>query len=454
MPDLLMTPELFAKYDVQVPRYTSYPMVPAWHAAPTTAQWIASLQRALTDPSATLSLYVHLPFCESLCTFCGCNTVITRDHGRSTPYINRVLRELDMYLAMVPALRQRRLSEVHLGGGTPTFASAEELGHLVDGILSRVPTVENGRFTGSVEADPRMTASAQLRALSERQFTRLSLGVQDFNEETQRLVNRVQSPSLVASIVNDARNAGYASINFDLIYGLPGQTIESMQQLADEVLRLAPDRLAVYSFARVPWIKPAQRKFTDEQIPVGAEKRALYDVIRRSLLSAGYLELGLDHFATPDDPLACAARSGTLHRNFQGYTETRTNALLGLGVSAISESTDCYHQNEKVIALYDRRIDRDEVPTHRGHMLSVDDQRRREQIVAMMTRFAVTLDDAQVADAEVFLAPLLEDGLAVLEGDVLRVPETGRAFIRNVATFFDAYFRESRPMTPVYSRSI
>ena len=464
-----MTSELFAKYDVHVPRYTSYPTVPAWHAAPTAAQWTASLQRALTDPSATLSLYVHLPFCESLCTFCGCNTVITRDHGRSKPYMDRVLRELDMYLEMVPALRERQLEQVHLGGGTPTFASAEELAHLVDGILSRLtPATEETQgnhrregsaagqqgFTGSVEADPRVTSSAQLRALRERRFTRLSLGVQDFNEETQLLVNRIQSPALVTSLVAEARAAGYESINFDLIYGLPGQTPDSMRRLADEVLRLAPERLAVYSFARVPWIKPRQRKFTDEQIPVGAEKRALYDAIRRPLLEAGYLELGMDHFALPHDSLARAAAEGTLHRNFQGYTEARTDALLGLGVSAISETADCYHQNEKVITVYERRIDRSEIPTHRGHLLSADDRRRREQIVAVMTRFAVTLDDAQAVDARVFLAPLLEDGLAVLEGNVLRVPAAGRAFIRNIAMFFDPYFRASRPASPMYSRSI
>ena len=449
-----MTSELFAKYDVRVPRYTSYPTVPAWHARPTAAQWIASLQRALSDRSATWSLYIHLPFCESLCTFCGCNTVITRDHGRSKPYIDRILRELDLYLQMVPALRERRLEQAHLGGGTPTFASAEELAYLTDGILSRVTAAGPPGFTGSVEADPRVTSSAQLRALRERRFTRLSLGVQDFNQETQQLVNRIQSPVLVTSLVAEARAAGYESINFDLIYGLPGQTPASMQRLAHEVLRLAPERLAVYSFARVPWIKPRQRKFTDEQIPVAAEKRGLYDAIRRPLLEAGYLELGMDHFALPHDSLARAASEGTLHRNFQGYTEAPTNALLGLGVSAISETADCYHQNEKVITVYDRRIDRNEIPTHRGHLLSPDDRRRREQIVAVMTRFAVTLDDAQAVDAGVFLAPLLEDGLAVLEGNVLRVPPAGRAFIRNIAMFFDEYFRETRPASPMYSRSI
>ena len=449
-----MTSELFAKYDVHVPRYTSYPMVPAWHAAPTAAQWTASLQRALSDPAATLSLYVHLPFCESLCTFCGCNTVITRDHERSTPYIDRVLRELDVYLQRVPALRERPLWQLHLGGGTPTFASAGELAHLVDGILSRLSTAGRAPFTGSVEADPRVTGSAQLRALRARRFTRLSLGVQDFNDETQRFVNRIQSPALVAALVDEARAVGYESINFDLIYGLPGQTTASMQRLAADVLRLAPDRLAIYSFARVPWIKPGQRKFTDEQIPAGAEKRVLYEAIRGPLLAAGYLELGMDHFARPHDSLARAAAAGTLHRNFQGYTEARTNVLLGLGVSAISESADCYHQNEKVIAVYDRRIDGHEIPTYRGHLLSPDDRRRRDQIMAMMTRFSVALDDAQAVDARAFLAPLLEDGLAVLEGDVLRVPPAGRPFIRNIATFFDEHFRAARPASPMYSRSI
>ena len=280
--------------------------------------------------------------------------------------------------------------------------------------------------------------------------------MQDFNEETQRLVNRIQSPALVASLVAEARAAGYESINFDLIYGLPGQTTASMQRLADR---------SASAWRRTGWRSTAspecrgssrrQRKFTDEQIPVAAEKRALYDAIRRPLLAAGYLELGMDHFAQSTmTSLAVAAAAGTLHRNFQGYTEARTNALLGLGVSAISESADCYHQNEKVITVYDRRIDRNEIPTYRGHLLSADDRRRREQIVAVMTRFAVTLDDAQAVDAGVFLAPLFEDGLAVLEGNVLRVPAAGRAFIRNIAMFFDEYFRASQPASPMYSRSI
>jgi oxygen-independent coproporphyrinogen-3 oxidase len=267
-------------------------------------------------------------------------------------------------------------------------------------------------------------------------------------------VNRIQSPELVQRLVERARAQGYESVNFDLIYGLPGQTIESMRALADHVLAQQPDRLAVYSFARVPWIKPAQRKFKDEQVPVGAEKRALYEAIREPLLSAGYIELGLDHFAKPTDGLARAAAQGTMHRNFQGYTERRTTALLALGVSGISETPDCYHQSEKVITVYERRVTHGEIPTLRGHRLSPDDQRRHEKIVALMTGFRVPLDAEEMADAQVFLATLVADGLITLADGELRVPVHGRPFLRNIATLFDVHLRASQPTGPVYSTAV
>lgn len=449
----MTTSDLFARYDVQVPRYTSYPTVPDWHQVPTTDEWLTSLRGALDTPDATISLYIHLPFCESLCTFCGCNTVITRDHSRAQPYIDLVLRELDAYLRAVPALAERSIGQVHLGGGTPTFLSTDELSRLIDGIYSRLSRTP-GDFEGSVEADPRVTARAHLETLRDRGFSRLSLGIQDFNDETQQLVNRVQSPELVDKLVRDARSAGYQSINFDLIYGLPAQTPESIDATARTVLDLSPDRLAVYSFARVPWIKPQQRKFKDEQIPAGAEKRALYETIRRPLLERGYVELGLDHFAKPADPLARAASAGTMHRNFQGYTERRTTVLLGLGVSAISETPDCYHQNEKVITVYNRRVDRDEVPTLRGHKLSDDDRRRRERILQLMTGFRVRLSDDEMTDARTFLSSMLEDGLIELDHNELRIPMHGRAFLRNAAVFFDAQFRTAQPTGPKYSRAM
>lgn len=449
----MSTTDLFAKYDVPVPRYTSYPTVPQWHDVPTTAQWLESLQAALSAPAASLSLYAHLPFCESLCTFCGCNTVITRDHGRAKPYTALLLKELDAYLTSVPALAAMPVSEMHLGGGTPTFSAPNELAELLDAVFARVSRDPSG-FLGSVEADPRVTTRAHLDVLRERGFSRLSLGVQDFNPETQNLVNRIQSPELVATLVAHARASGYESVNFDLIYGLPGQTLASMRELAAHVLAQMPDRLAVYSFARVPWIKPQQRKFRDDQIPEGAEKRALYEVIRSALLGAGYVELGLDHFAKPADALARAAAGGTMHRNFQGYTEKRTTTLLGLGVSAISETPDCYHQNEKVITVYDRRVSRGETPTFRGHRLSAEDQRRRAKIRTLMTRFGVALTPGEHAAAREALADLLSDGLVTLTADQLIVPMHGRPFLRNVAALFDAYFQTSPPAGPLYSRSI
>jgi oxygen-independent coproporphyrinogen-3 oxidase len=448
-----MTADLFAKYDVPIPRYTSYPTVPQWHRSPTTAEWLESLTTALGRADRSLGLYVHLPFCESLCTFCGCNTVITRDHSRATPYLDRVLRELDLYLARVPALAGQCIGQMHLGGGTPTFSSADELAGLIDGLLARLPWSLGG-YEGSVEADPRVTTRAHLEALAQRGFTRLSLGIQDFNAATQQLVNRIQSPALVGALVATARGLGYSSINFDLIYGLPGQTPASMRELAAEVLALGPDRLAIYSFARVPWIKPAQRKFTDEQIPAGAEKRALYEAIRAPLLGAGYVELGLDHFARPADGLARAAAAGTMHRNFQGYTERRATILLALGVSAISETPDCYHQNEKIITRYNRRIDRGELPTLRGHRLSAEETRRRQQIVSLMTTFRADLTEVEAADARAYLAPLLGDGLAVVSGTELRVTAAGRPFLRNLAAVFDDYLRTAQATGPLYSRAV
>jgi oxygen-independent coproporphyrinogen-3 oxidase len=448
-----MTTDLFAKYDVAVPRYTSYPTIPEWRTTPTPDQWIDSLAAAVERPEATLSLYVHLPFCESLCTFCGCNTVITRDHGRARPYIDLVLSELDTYLSRVPTLGARPVCQMHLGGGTPTFLSPELLADLLDGLFGRLRRAATG-FEGSVEADPRVTTPAHLETLRERGFTRLSLGVQDFNAETQGLVNRIQSEPLVADLVQHAREGGYESINFDLIYGLPAQTEASMRQTADQVIGLEPDRMAVYSFARVPWIKPQQRKFKDEQIPAGAEKRALYETIRCPLLAAGYVELGMDHFAKPHDGLARAAAAGTMHRNFQGYTERRTTALLALGVSAISETPDCYHQNEKVMTVYDRRVQQGEIPTLRGHRLSDDDRRRRGRILSLMTTFRAPLDAAEMEDALTFLAPLIDDQLVTIEQGELRIPIGGRPFLRNVAVFFDRHLRTSQTSGPVYSRAL
>ncbi|MCC7042282.1 MAG: oxygen-independent coproporphyrinogen III oxidase [Acidobacteria bacterium] len=443
---------LLEKYDVPVPRYTSYPTVPQWRQSPTTEQWTASLARAATGPDAALAVYVHLPFCESLCSFCGCNNVITRDHERETPYVDLVLAELRAYLAAVPALGRQPFQQLHLGGGTPTFLSAASLTRLVAGLYELLPKRTSG-FEGSVEVDPRVTNVGQLAALRSLGFSRVSLGVQDIDPHVQHLVNRIQPLEQTERLCFEARRLDYESVNFDLIYGLPGQTPDTIAALAREVLRLAPDRLAVYSFARVPWIKPQQRRFKDDQIPAGAAKRALYEAIREPLVAGGYIEIGLDHFAKPGDALARVAAEGRLHRNFMGYTEVRTTTLLGLGVSAISETPDCYHQNEKVLPSYETRVLAGGIPTLRGHLLSDDDMHRRDLIFALMTRFRVAIEDGDIAADDTFVRELVNDGLMVIEGGVLTVPEQGRAFLRNVAAVFDAHLGAQDLTRPTYSTS-
>jgi oxygen-independent coproporphyrinogen-3 oxidase len=444
--------DLLEKYDVPVPRYTSYPAVPNWQETPAPNVWIEALQAALDADSSSLAIYVHLPFCESLCTFCGCNTVITRNRERSSPYVDTVLAELDRYLSHVPALRNRSVSQIHLGGGTPTFLPPAVLSSLLDGLAERLPTRADG-YEGSVEVDPRVTTAEHLQALRQHGLSRISLGVQDIDHEVLRLVNRPQPLEITAGLCAIARATGFESINFDLIYGLPGQTPASMSRLADAIVGLRPDRLAVYSFARVPWIKPAQRKFTDEQVPAGAAKRALYEVLRGRLLAAGYLEIGLDHFALPHDALAVAAAAGTLHRNFMGYTDRRTTALLGLGVSAISETPWCFHQNEKVITVYERRVGEGEIPTLRGHVLSDDDRRRAAAIRSLMTtgRAPLTADDRIAAQSA--LAEPIADGIVEILANELRVTAEGMPFIRNVAAFFDTYLSTPR-QGPTYSKAI
>jgi oxygen-independent coproporphyrinogen-3 oxidase len=445
--------QLLEKYDVPVPRYTSYPAVPNWQETPATGAWFEALNAALASAASSLAVYVHLPFCEVLCTFCGCNTVITQNHERSGPYVATVLAELDIYLRHVAMLTVRPISQLHLGGGTPTFMPPDVLATLLKGIAARLP-LRDDCFEGSVEVDPRVTTRAHLETMRALGLSRISLGVQDFDAEVLRLVNRPQPPSITAALCAEARACGYDSINFDLIYGLPGQSVATMTRLADEVLALRPDRLAVYSFARVPWIKPAQRKFKDEDIPAGAAKRELYETLRDRLLGAGYLEIGLDHFALPHDALAAASASGTLHRNFMGYTDRRTTALLGLGVSAISETPAAYHQNEKVITVYERRVADGEIPTLRGHVLSDDDRHRAGVIRALMTSGRAPLTPAEAASAREELADLVRDGLIEIGERELRITAAGKPFIRNVAAFFDSYLRGAAKEGPVYSRAI
>ena len=445
--------DLFAKYDVPAPRYTSYPTVPFWSDMPTTEQWLAELSKAFDDRSATWSLYFHLPFCESLCTFCACNTVITRNHGREEAYKELLLKEWSYYLEQIPKLRERPLLGVHLGGGTPTFFAPENLKQILQPILSQT-NLDEKEFEASVEVHPGHTTREHLKTLRELGFTRISIGVQDFDPEVQRIVNRHQPYEVTKSCTDAARELGYKSVNYDLIYGLPKQRIERFADSVDKTIELRPDRIALYSFALVPWIKPAQRSYTDEDIPKAGEKRALYEMAREKLEAAGYAEIGMDHFALPHDGMAQAQREGTLHRNFQGYTETRTTVLLGLGVSAISEAPTCFHQNEKAFPVYERRVRQGEIPTFRGHLLSEEDRALREQILKFMTRFEVDLRDDQTEDARSFLSSLIDDGLVEVTNQKLRLTERGRPFLRNACMFFDYRLRRQQPQAKTFSQAL
>lgn len=445
--------DLFAKYDVPAPRYTSYPTVPFWSDMPTTDEWLNELEKAFDDESATWSLYFHLPFCESLCTFCACNTVITRNHGREDGYKALLLKEWSHYLGRIPKLRDRKLLGVHLGGGTPTFFAPENLHQILQPILSATQ-IDTERFEASVEVHPGHTTREHLVTLRELGFTRISIGVQDFDPEVQRIVNRHQPYEVTQSCTDTARELGYTSVNYDLIYGLPKQTVARFAESIDKTIELRPDRIALYSFALVPWIKPAQRSYTDEDIPKAGEKRALYEMAREKLQHAGYVEIGMDHFALPHDGMAAAQRNGTLHRNFQGYTETRTSVLLGLGVSAISEAPTCFHQNEKAFPVYERRVQQGEIPTFRGHLLSEEDRGLREQILKFMTRFEVELRDDQRDDARRFLSSLIDDGLVEVRDDRLTLTERGRPFLRNACMFFDYRLRRQQPQTKTFSQAL
>lgn len=444
---------LLAKYDVPAPRYTSYPTVPYWETNPTTDQWIDHLRTTLKNENDGWSLYIHIPFCESLCTFCGCNNIITKDHKRETPYVDLLLKEWQLYIESVPELLEKPLKHVHLGGGTPTFLAAETLTQLLQPLLSRVKIGHD--FEGSIEVDPRRTNVEQLKALRQLGFNRVSMGVQDFNAEVQRLVNRIQPLEITENLAKSARELGYTSVNFDLIYGLAKQTPDSIRNTALATVKLRPDRIALYSFALVPWIKPAQRLFKDEDLPKAAEKRELYEIARGILLDAGYVEVGMDHFALPTDNLSLAMKEKRLHRNFMGYTDQRTNVLLGLGVSSISETPHSFHQNEKVLPLYEAALKEGRLPTLRGHILNEEDKVRRKQILSLMTDFEVSfVNSDQEQSCREFLKEMIDDSLVAIENHKLIVKEAGRPFLRNACVFFDERLKSKQPQTKIFSQSI
>ncbi|MBY0314496.1 MAG: oxygen-independent coproporphyrinogen III oxidase [Bdellovibrionales bacterium] len=447
-----MSVNLFDKYDIPAPRYTSYPTVPYWSDNPTSEQWVGFLKSNFAKDSTKWSLYLHIPFCETLCTFCGCNTSITKNHDRERPYVDLLLNEWRTYLEQVPQIRERTLAQFHLGGGTPTFLSAENLKFLVSEILKDVKIDKD--FEGALEVDPRRTTAEQLQILHDLGFKRVSLGVQEFDPEVQRLVNRIQPVEMTQKITEVARSIGYTSVNYDLIYGLPSQTLEKAKRMIEWTCELKPDRIALYSLAVVPWIKPAQKLFKDEDLPKGKEKRKLYETSRDMLLKAGYVEIGMDHFALPNEALTIAYKAGRLHRNFMGYTDHRTQVLLGLGVSAISETPECFHQNEKTLPLYEKLVRDQKVATQRGHVLSADDRVQREQILKFMTEGFVELRAGQAQDIREYLKEMLADGLVEVSDHKMSITPQGKPFLRNAAMVLDQRLREKSPQTQVFSKAL
>lgn len=450
-----MNTELIRKYNVAGPRYTSYPTVPYWDGvAPSEAAWERHVLKAYKAGQG-LSLYIHLPYCESLCTYCGCNTRITVNHAVEKPYVKTILREWKMYRQLF-GKHKPLLKELHLGGGTPTFFSPENLKFLIDSVKEDCQLAPAYEF--SFEGHPNNTSREHLQVLFNIGFRRVSFGIQDFDPEVQQIINRVQPYENVVRVTREAREIGYTSINYDLVYGLPFQTIASVADAFDKVIDLKPDRIAYYSYAHVPWLKPGQRRYTEADLPSNEYKRQLYELGKRRLEMAGYLEVGMDHFALPEDELYKAAQSGSLHRNFMGYTTQNSSLQIGLGASAISDTWTAFGQNIKAVEEYRRVVDEGRFPLYRGHELTVEDKSVRQQILDLMCRFATDLSDIQqpalLYEIHERLKELEEDNLIEITASGIKINEKGRAFVRNVCMAFDVRMWRNKPETQLFSSTV
>jgi oxygen-independent coproporphyrinogen-3 oxidase len=452
-----MNPLLLEKYNVPGPRYTSYPTVPYWENTPDENQWKMLARDAFqqTNHSKGISLYIHLPYCESLCTYCGCNTRITVNHSVEKPYMNALLKEWAMYLETFE--EAPRISEIHLGGGTPTFFSAENLAALIEGISSSAIITKNSEL--SFEAHPNNTSPVHLQTLYNEGFRRLSLGIQDFDNDVQKAIHRIQSFEQVKAVTVLARKIGYTSLNFDLIYGLPFQTLNSIISTINKVKMLKPERIAFYSYAHVPWIKPAQRGYSEKDLPAPELKRKLYEMGREMLEAAGYIEIGMDHFALSGDSLSRAERNQTLYRNFMGYTTSKTQLLVGLGASSISDTWTAFAQNVKSVEGYIQKINEGKLPIYRGHILTAEDLILRQHILNIICRGETTWREENEKCNSLFetlsqLEELENDGLVSIEPFKLKVTEAGKPFVRNICMAFDARLKRNQPQIQLFSQTV
>ncbi|WP_294948098.1 oxygen-independent coproporphyrinogen III oxidase [Sulfurivirga sp.] len=437
---------LIEKYNRAGPRYTSYPTAVQFTDAFGPEDYRAAAERSNAS-GRDLSLYFHIPFCDTVCFYCACNKVWTRDRSRTTPYLDRLFREIEMQGALFdPA---RRVAQLHWGGGTPTFISHDEMKALMEKTRAHFNLLEDDSGEYSIEIDPREATAETVRLLRDLGFNRMSLGVQDFNPQVQKAVNRIQSEEETFEVLHAAREAGFKSINVDLIYGLPYQTRESFLETLDRLIAVAPDRFSVFNYAHLPELFPTQKRMDPAKMPSPEEKLAILSATIDHLTEAGYVYIGMDHFAKPDDELAVAQRAGTLYRNFQGYSTHADCDLVAMGATSISLMDNTYAQNLKDLPDYYARIDAGELAIFRGVTLSRDDEIRRDVIMKLMSNFE--LDFAALgrqwgidfndyfADALAALEEMEADGLLTLSADRLEVQPRGRLLIRNIAMVFDAY---------------
>lgn len=449
--EVLFHPELLKKFDINGPRYTSYPSADRFHGGFTEADYLGALQR-VAKANEPLSLYFHLPFCPNICYYCGCNKIITKDHGRSAKYIKYLAKEMAMVTKVMGAHRKIPVTQLHWGGGTPTFLSHDEMTELMHYTREHFELLPGGEY--SIEIDPRRVSEQDIALLAELGFNRISLGVQDFNLAVQEAVHRVQTIEETQAVIDWSRKYGFKSRSVDLIYGLPKQTPETFKETVDAVLAMNPDRLSVYNYAHLPHIFKPQRRIAEADLPAAADKLDILSNTITRLSEAGYVFIGMDHFAKPDDELAIAQKEGKLHRNFQGYSTQAECDLLAFGISSIGKVDDCYSQNVRTLDEYYEALDHGHLPVLRGLRLDKDDLLRRELIGELMCQFALDsktfaqshqIDFPSYFKAEIEeLKNLEEAGLLQWEGDAILVPTKGRLLARRVAMTFDRHLRESQ----------
>lgn len=452
-------PSLIQKYNVPGPRYTSYPTVPYWNLETFSGSaWKTTLKKSFEESNEQegISLYIHLPFCESMCTFCGCHKRITKRHEVEAPYIKTVLKEWRLYCNLFDS--KPIIKELHLGGGTPTFFSPEHLEMLIKGIFRQANRAEQYEF--SFEGHPNNTTKEHLQKLYDLGFTRVSYGVQDYSDKVQRAIHRIQSFENVKKVTNWAREIGYTSIGHDIIFGLPHQRLEDVKETIRKTKELRPDRLAFYSYAHVPWLKGnGQRGYKDEDLPNAEEKRNQYEIGKELLDEVGYKEIGMDHFALETDDLFKAFLNGRLHRNFMGYSASKTQLMVGLGASSISDSWYSFAQNVKSLEEYQHLVEHEIIPIYRGHILTSEDLVIRRHILNLMCKLETSWEkeEEQFEDLELVLEHLREmelDGLVHTNTHEVCVTEMGRPFVRNVCMAFDLLLHRRTPDKRIFSMTI